>query len=354
MSRKLASIQRISEIKPIEGADRICAYKVQGWWVVDAVDRYVVGDLAIYFELDSWIPTETAPFLSKGAFPREYNGVKGEKLRTVRLKGQLSQGLLMPIHSDHTGQYIMVQSDVGEYSLAVTEGDDVTEALGIQKWEPQENAQLGGQTKGSFPSHTPKTDEDRIQNLGADLRRWQEEGAEWYMEEKLEGSSLTIYCKDGEVGVCSRNQELKEDDQNSFWKAVKKYNLPEKLKTLCQELNVNLSLQGELVGPGIQGGIYKLSDVDVYFFNIHDINKGCKVEPETKYFTLKQLGVKTVPVLGTFRMDSTFTTDRLLEMADGKSMLRKETNREGIVFKKADGSETFKAVSNAYLLKTGG
>lgn len=95
--RKMASIQHIAEVASIEGADAICAYRVNGWWVVDRVGAYQQGDLAIFCEVDAWIPHELAPFLSKGKEPREYNGVKGERLRTVKLRKQISQGLLLKI-----------------------------------------------------------------------------------------------------------------------------------------------------------------------------------------------------------------------------------------------------------------
>ena len=100
MERQLATIRRIAEIKPIEGADVICSYRVDGWWVVGKKDEFKVNDLVVYFEIDSWIPHEIAPFLSKGKEPREYNGIKGERLKTIKLKGSLSQGLILPLNSD--------------------------------------------------------------------------------------------------------------------------------------------------------------------------------------------------------------------------------------------------------------
>ncbi len=97
MERKLASVRRIAEVKSIEGADSICAYRVDGWWVVDGIGKYQVGDLVTYCEPDSWVPTELAPFLSKGKEPREFNGVKGERLRIQKIRGCVSQGLLLSI-----------------------------------------------------------------------------------------------------------------------------------------------------------------------------------------------------------------------------------------------------------------
>lgn len=103
IKRKLASIQRIEEIRDIENADAIQAYRVLGWWVVDKKGAHKVGDLVVYCEIDSWIPHELVPFLSKGHEPREYNRVKGERLRSIRLRGQISQGLLLSIEAAFPG-----------------------------------------------------------------------------------------------------------------------------------------------------------------------------------------------------------------------------------------------------------
>ena len=96
--RKLATIRRIQEVKPIEGAGLIEAVRVDNWWVVAKKGEYPVDTLAVYCEIDSFIPNSLAPFLTKpGHFPKEYQGVQGERLKTIKLKGQLSQGLLLPI-----------------------------------------------------------------------------------------------------------------------------------------------------------------------------------------------------------------------------------------------------------------
>jgi RNA ligase (TIGR02306 family) len=95
--RKMATIRKIDEIRPIEGADAIEAAVVGGWVVVIKKGEFKAGDLAVYLEIDSWVPHEIAPFLSKGQEPREYNGVKGERLRTVKLRGTTSQGLLLKL-----------------------------------------------------------------------------------------------------------------------------------------------------------------------------------------------------------------------------------------------------------------
>ena len=136
--RKMASIQKIVDVIDIPGADKICQYQIQGWRVVDSVGKYQVGDLVVFCEVDSWVPTILAPFLSKGNTPREYNGVPGEKLRTIRFRKALSQGLILPIEVLPGG------FETGD----IVVGMDVSEVLGIQKWEAPEQTHLGGQTKG--------------------------------------------------------------------------------------------------------------------------------------------------------------------------------------------------------------
>jgi len=163
--RKLATIETISEVLPHNNADLLELVKVRGWQVVIRKGEFKQGDLVVFCEIDSWIPNELAPFLSKGNEPREYEGVKGERLRTIRLRGELSQGLVLPIPKDW--QYALVQDcpECGYVEIGGTVmfqlGADVTELLGIQKWEPPVSAQLSGQTAGNFPSFIRKTDQER-------------------------------------------------------------------------------------------------------------------------------------------------------------------------------------------------
>ncbi len=328
--RKLASIQTVTDVKSIPGADFIVAYKVQGWWVIGKKDEFAVGEPVVYFQVDSWIPTNLAPFLSKGKEPREYNGVKGEKLRTMKMKGQLSQGLILQLEILPSGDY--------------SDDQDVTEILNVQKWEMPDNAQLGGQTKGTFPSFIPKTDQERIQTLGKTLdQQWSREDDEWMVEEKMEGSSCTIFYFEGEAGVCSRNQELKDEGENTFWKVAKKYDVIEKLTALGR----NIAIQGELVGPGVQGNHYGLTDHDLFVFDIYDIDKGEYLCPAERNILVNYLELNPVPSVGGIILKDT-TVDMLIEMADGYSVINGAKRREGLVFKKHNAS--FKSVSNAYLL----
>ena len=349
--RKLASIKRIQEIKLIEGADLICAYRVDGWWVVDQKEKYNVGDLVCYCEIDSFLPHTIAPFLSRGKEPREFEGVKGEKLRTIRLKGQISQGLLLPFS-------IAMSNYEGEASSTDwVEDDDVTELLGILKYERPLPAQLAGQAKGNFPSFIPKTDETRIQSLSKDLKRWSDQNLQVEISEKLDGSSMTVFFRNNamndadnfiaEFGVCSRNLQLKETEGNSFWGAARKYNLEEKLTALDR----NIAIQGELCGVGIQGNKYKLNDIDFYVFTIYDIDKGEYLSSAERLELCEKLGLKHVPVLGTMTLENQ-TIDSLLQLAENKSQLNVKTEREGLVFKGiTDTRVHFKTISNRFLMK---
>lgn len=342
--RKLASIKQIAEVKSIPDADKICAYRVDGWWVVDTVGKYRVGDLAVYCEVDSWIPNSLAPFLSKGQEPREYEGVKGERLRTVRLRGQLSQGLLLP--------YSTLMST---YEGEATSTDwfcnqDVTEELGILKYEAPVPAQLAGEVRGNFPGVIPKTDQERIQNLVNDLETWKSDNLLWEVTEKLDGSSMTVYVFDEDEGVCSRNLNLKETDTNSLWKLARKYDMIGKIRATGR----NLALQGEIIGEGIQGNPYKLKGQDFYLFDIYDIDQGKYLTPHERHDLVETMGIKHVPWISFTQAMLDDTVETLLHEAEGKSKLCATTEREGLVFKCHDAKHSFKAISNKFLLKSGG
>ena len=336
--RKMATIRKIAEIQAIPDADKICAYRVDGWYVVDTVGKYNVGDLVIYAEPDSWIPTEMAPFLSKGKEPRVYNGISGEKLKTVRLRGQISQGLLFPI----TLEFRMEPWFEGV-------GMDVTSIMGIQKYEAPISAQMAGVCKGSFPSRIPKTDQERIQNLTSELQLWKEKKFTWEITEKLEGSSMTCYLLDNEFGVCSRNMDLKRDENNSLWKVAIRAGLEE----ILTSRGGNIAIQGEIIGEGIQSNIYQLKGQEFYVFDIYDVDTGKYFTPEERKYFVETYNIKHVPILGTLCMDETTTVANLLSSAEGKSVMGMiGCEREGLVFKCMDFEPSFKAVSNRYLLKS--
>ena len=338
--RKLATIRKIDELNPIEGADAIECAVVGGWKVVAQKGLYNVGGLAVYFEIDSWIPTELAPFLSKGKEPREFEGVKGERLKTIKLRGQLSQGLLMPLAE------IMKLEDAG--TLYIEEGADITEFLGIKKWEKPVNAQLAGVCRGNFPSLIPKTDQERVQNLKKEITAAQNDVFE--VTEKMEGSSMTVYqmVVDGEMqfGVCSRNMDLKETEGNSFWATARKDDIEAKMKAVDEFWS--FAIQGELIGPGVQGNIYGLKEPMFVVFDVYDIQAGEYIPPDARRELIANMGLNHVPVLNE-RYVLTQTVDEIIASAEGQSTFAK-VEREGIVFKQAMGGFSFKAISNKYLL----
>lgn len=347
--RQLASIKRIQEIKPIIGADKICSYRVDGWWVVDKKDQYNIGDLVVYLELDSWIPFELAPFLSKGKDPKEYNGVKGERLKTIRLKGSLSQGLILPL------TVLSVNTDTGDYlgDWEQFEGHDVSERLGIQKWEPPIPAQLRGKIAGNFPSWARKTDQTRIQSCYGEVYPYFDEY--WSVEEKMDGSSMTVAKRNDEVHVCSRNLSIKlDDDTNTFISVAKSTGIIDKI---CQYPR-NVAISGELCGEGIQGNRYNIKGHRWFIFDIFDVDMQRYVSWEERQAIISdfaEMGVKLdqVPLVAVGPLTD-MTVDSLLETAESKSKIDPETEQEGLVFKNIKNPEmSFKAISNLYLLETG-
>lgn len=340
--RVMARVVTIDNVERHPNADALDICTVGGWNIVTKIGEYKTGDLAVMCEIDSWVPHELAPFLSKGKEPREYRGVKGERLRTAKLRGVVSQGLLLPM------DVLNVEADGIIYETLADDGCDVSEVLNIQKWEPEIPAQLAGQVRGNFPSQIPKTDQPRIQNLKKELSIAQHKGLQFVIEEKLEGSSLTMYLDlEDEFHVCSRNLDLKRDDANSFWRAAIKYDV----ENIMRQNNLQgYAIQAELLGPGIQGNLYQLKDIEFYVFDVYSVKQARYLYPTERRELIATLGLNQVPVV----CESTTlgTMEDIVALADGKSMLY-NTLREGIVFKQLDGDMTFKSISQQYLIKTG-
>lgn len=326
--RKMASVQRVLEKKSIVGADLIEAYRVNGWWVVDKKGAYEVGDLVVYCEVDSWIPHTLAPFLTKpGHYPREYLGVEGERLRTVKLKGQLSQGLLLPLVEDNS-----------------EEGKDFSEILGITKWEDT-RYMANMDARGNFPDFIPKTDQERVQNLDRTLEKYF--GQSFEVTVKRDGSSLTAFVNGEESGVCSRNVNLKETEDSAFWAAANSLSLIPKILSTGR----NLALQGELMSQKIQGNYEKVQGIEWNCFDIYDIDTQEYLLPKERRELCKQLRIPHIKVV-----EEDFVlchnVDQLLEMAEGPGV-NAGVKREGIVLKSNEAAFSFKAISNSYLLKHG-
>ena len=343
--RKLATIRRIDTLRPIPDADAIECAVIGGWTAVVKKGEFKAGDLAVYCEIDSWIPHALAPFLSKGKEPRVFDGIAGERLRTMKLRGQLSQGLLLPLST------VYCLPPTTEVDIM---GDDVSEPLGIVKYEAPIPAQLAGEVKGMFPGWIQKTDQERIQNLKEEFDYWLGEQHVWEVTEKLDGSSMTVYLRDGEFGVCSRNLELKPSETNSLWKVAVRNDLELKLR----RANRNLALQGELIGEGIQGNPYKQKGQEFFLFDIYDIDASKYLTPAERKAFVDEHDIKHVPVLafGAELLDTLGinSIDGILKFAEGKSVMGMiGCEREGVVFKSKAMQCSFKAISNKFLLKGG-
>ena len=334
MERKLASVQRIRSIEPIDGADFIERVQVLGWFCVARKGEFQVGDLCVYYEIDSILPERDV---------YEFMRPKRFKVKTAKFKGQISQGLALPVDM------------VGLNISYLTEGEDVTKQLGVYKYEPGMPTHLQGRQKGTLPHFVKKTDETRIQSCPSLIHEM--EGLEVYQSVKLDGASMSIYFNsfiDEPFGVCSRNINLSEDEENAYWRVAHKYNLKEKLT----DWGVNVVIQGEICGPGIQGNKLGLKDLDLYIFNVFYLDRGKYGDKEDIELVCKGLGLKMVPVEDIYIFGDE-TVESLLKKAEGKYYGTKNP-REGIVIRPVISRLSprigysllsFKVVSNTYLLK---
>ena len=326
--RQLASIQRIRALEPIPDADAIVKATGLGWQLVVKKDEFQVGDLCVYCEIDCLMP-------DRPEF--EFLKPRAMRIRTIRLRGQISQGLCLPL-------------SILPENTPITEGADVTEILEITKYEPPMPASLAGLAKGFFPSFIPKTDETRVQVLQDVLDKYV--GTTCFVTEKMDGSSVTYFFKDGEFGVCSRSLELLETPENSLWVFARVNDIENKLKALGR----NIALQGEIIGEGIQSNKYKLRGQTVTFFNVFDIDAFKYVDFQEFIEVIKSLGLTTVPILET---DYVLTNDipTLVTKSIGKSVLKNDVHREGIVIRPLnemrdrDGRVSFKSINPDFLLK---
>lgn len=355
--RKLASIQIVDKISPIEGADKIEVAHIKGWQCVVQKGQFKPGDNALYIEIDSALPIEDERF----SFLRERCSRKflqGQevikevlRIRTVKLRGIISQGLLMPL------------GEFPELQLSSKVEDDVTEILGIENYDEIEElyrkitgtSRLAGNAKGNFPSHLcPKTDEDRLQGLPEYFAEKIDE--EYEVSEKADGSSMTVMFApiarpESPVFVCSRNLELKDEGDNLYWATARKYNLIDNLKSYCEEHGSQLSLQMELVGPGVNGNKDRYTEHEIRLFRVFDITNQKWVASEGRLSLAQILGIPHVKII----RNHWKAFLELKTMEDFLSFVRGKTDRgferEGLVFKANNGSHSFKVINNDYLLK---
>jgi len=324
--RKLASIQKIEELNKIKNADFLESAKVLGWNVVVRVGDFKVGDLCVYCEVDSVLPER-----------KEFEFLKERKyrIRTIKLRGIISQGIAFPIN-------ILPK----EY-IDIKIGNDVTEILGIKKYE----IILYENIKGNYPSFISKTDEIRIQSMPEFLER--HKGKMFYVTEKLDGVSTTFYIEDEIFGVCSRNRELYEDNKNPCWIVARNFNIEEKLRRFGK----NIAIQCEVVGSRVNKNIYNLDIKKPYLFSVFDIDKHKYFDfNEVKKFA-KEYDFEMVPILNE-EFILNHTVEDLVALSYDKSKLNPKRIREGIVvwsqieeFDEEVGRLSFKVISPKFLLK---
>lgn len=342
--RKLASLQVIRSLYTIDNADNIELAKINEWNCVVKKNQFKEGELVVYFEIDSLLPEkEQFSFLAQQGIKSSFvdgKEHKGYRLKTIRLRGQVSQGLVLPI-SDFPELL-----NIADESLV--EGFDCTELLGIVKFEKQIPVHLQGMIKGNFPYFIPKTDEERIQNCKWLLEKYKD--SEFYVTEKLDGTSATFYKNDGIFGVCSRNMELEYSPGNTYWEISKQLKLSDNLPE-------GIAIQGEIIGPSIQGNKYKLNTPEFRLFNAYNIKNGEYFQPFDIFLFADKIGVKTVPVLkNSFKLSNNISVEELLLLSSGKSEIS-DIEREGIVIRPCEniidpkfGRVSFKVVSNNFLL----
>lgn len=338
IKRKLATVRTIKTVEPIPGADSIVkiTFESMGWVCVTNKDTNPQpGDKRVYFEVDSVLPAlPIFDFME----PYKY------RVKTIKLRGQVSQGLSIPL--DECLQAFNITTPVG-----TEEGADLTDLLKIVKYEIPESAQIGGDTKGPFPGFIEKTDEERAQNLENIEQLLAEH--EFDITIKCDGSSGTFYLFNGEFGVCSRNQELKDTEDNVFWKMARKYNIEARLRAL----RGNYALQGEVAGPGIQSNRLGIPEVKLFVFTVQDLDTAKRLSNEEIEATLLRMNMwipegdklHMVPILGDVPPLKTLAD--VAALSEGTNLIT-DKPREGIVLRaKDDPSISFKFINPKYLLK---
>ena len=367
MSRKLASVQKVKAIKPIEGADRIEIVQILNWDCVAQKGQYKIGDLVIYFEIDSLLPDiPTFEFLKGSSWSQKLNKYK---ISTHKFRGQISQGLVIPIRQ-LTEIYNQINKSAVS-SIDYDEGDDLTALLKIEKYEPPvSNGPLGDLIHHEW--YVPKTDEERIQTCAENVlpEYIKSEQGDWYESVKLDGTSCTAGLFEDMFLIGGRNQWYK--GPNMYTETVKKYgDLEEKCKKYLEETDKYVVFQGELCGPGIQSNRLGLKEKEWFVFNVFTSDTG-KMDSYTKCDLLQLLnlcehfGLQHVPLIpfeAKFDFKSTTnideTVEKLLKYADGVKYrtffddASPNQIAEGLVFRKNDMTYSFKVISNKFLLKGG-
>lgn len=375
--RKLAHIEKILNLEPIDGKDRILKAKVLGFDLLVGKDDFKLGDLVLYVECDSILPPKPEfEFLRQRCWSELYQGFR---IKTLKFnKTLISTGIAFPVSILPEGKY--------------KEGQDLTEQLSIRHYDPESplnsiDTELSKKSfknkvfkilfrfaifrkillpfirneKGNWPEFLSKTDEYNIKSEPYVLEKFKDKIC--YVGEKLEGQSGSVFFKKTKVnllknslfGVCSRNIWLKTEDNSNHWKLVRKYNLKEVLANYYKKTGKEICLQFECLGGNIQGNIYKLTDLELRVFNVIDITNNYYFDVHEMISFCKENGLETVPILdANFKLPA--TVDELVKYASGFSALKADELREGIVLRCIENGQKLlscKAFNNEYLLKHG-
>ncbi|MEI6386360.1 MAG: RNA ligase (ATP) [Spirochaetota bacterium] len=355
MPRKLASIQRIREILPIEGADAIERVGILGWYCVAKKGEFTAGDSCLYFEIDSLLPEwPEYEFLRKSSWSEKTGRFR---LKTARLRGALSQGLALPVarFADR-----IEAAGLGPVD-ALPEGTDLSDALDVEKYEPPVSVQMEGIAR-AFSWPIAKSDEVRLESDPGLVSAM--EGRPWYVSAKLDGTSASFILDptggsggSGEFHVCSRNLSLVEDPGNIYWILARKLDIEGILRRHFAADGKCLAIQGELCGPGIQGNKLGLPEPALFVFTIVEVEARRLLNLNAMRGFCESHGLRTVPIL---REGDSFalSSEELFAMSEYPYRevfpeARKDQEAEGIVVRAKDQSLSFKKVSNRFLLKGG-
>jgi len=340
--RKLVSVRRCNEVRAIPGADRLDAVIVDGWQSVVQKGSFRPGDIGVYFEVDSFLPVSDSRYSQ--LFPLErmtWNDVIGIKVATRELRGQVTQGLFMPL------------ADFPEL-VGAEVGDDVSGRLGIKKYERDIPAELKGLVKGRAPGIIDDTALERIQNIPDAFERWGEMEFEALI--KLNGMSLTMFNFEG-FRICSKENEFIDTDANLPWVIAREQGIPEALA----RMGGHFAIQGELIGHNIGSNRERVpkGSYEFHIFNVWNIDASKSLLPPIRdefLARLLALGAtsKLVPKLGPARKLKDFGPNQqaLLDLATGPSSLYPGGRREGLVFRSMTTQDRFKVISNKFLLKS--
>lgn len=377
--RKLVTLRKITHLRRLKGA-RYKAYAVatvgSGWTVVVYHGDFRIGDLVLYFEIDSFIPATGGRFSwENSSCLTEFQGQKGYHVASQMLSKQLSQGLVQPVTALPEIKAVLdnLEKEHGhDEGMRIAQGMSFEDVLGVKKWEvPFESK---GQILGRVPKFFPRPACERAQNI-PDLFGHKHLNTTFQVTEKLDGASMTAYrvalgsrwhqalsaLPEGSrqevagvrVGVASAAEDLDERGGDVYWRAAKRVGLPAKLGAVGLS---NVAVQGELVGPTVKNnslGFGEDAEHEFIVFQIFDIDKQAYVNSAEVVELCKKLGLPHVPVIGYLRlMEFATSLPELLSKADGASM--RGTTREGFVFKSMREEEfAFKVISNKWLLEQG-